>query len=130
MKKTHISADTLLIGALLLGGVIVLVVLFATGRAGERVQVRIDGTVTADYPLNRDQSVLIEGFDGGTNLLIIEDGTARIEEADCPDALCVRTGRISRQGQSIVCLPHKVVVEIVGGDADDPGVDAVTGGRQ
>ena len=51
----------------------------------------------------------------GKNQLVIADGTARIETADCPDERCVQMGRISRSGQSIICLPHQVVVEIQGG---------------
>ena len=68
----------------------------------------------------------ITGVDGGTNLLVIRDGAAWIEEADCPDALCVGMGRVRRVGQSVVCLPHKVVVEIVG-ETDDTGVDVFVG---
>ena len=44
-------------------------------------------------------------------------------DADCPDKLCVKTGRISKTGETIVCLPHRVVVEIIGAAADDSGVD-------
>jgi hypothetical protein len=44
----------------------------------------------------------------------ISDGYARIAEADCPDKLCVKDGMISKPGQSLVCLPNKVVVEVKG----------------
>ena len=73
-------------------------------------------------------------MDGGTNELVIEDGEARLTEADCPDSLCVNMGRISRSGQSIICLPHQVVVRIVDDSAAETqgvdDVDIVTGGRQ
>ena len=48
-----------------------------------------------------------------------------MEDADCPDRLCVKQGRIKKVGESIVCLPHKVVIEIVG-EKEEAGVDAVT----
>ncbi|MFR4337598.1 MAG: NusG domain II-containing protein [Lachnospira pectinoschiza] len=46
-------------------------------------------------------------------------------DADCPDKLCVKTGMISKTGETIVCLPHRVVVEIIGAAADDSGVDSI-----
>ena len=42
----------------------------------------------------------------------IQDGQVFISEADCPDGLCVNTGKISKTGQTIICLPHKLVIEI------------------
>ena len=68
--------------------------------------------------------VKIEG-NGGYNLLVIEGGEAWLSEADCPNGLCVKTGKIRYAGQSIVCLPHKLAVRILGGAA---ALDAVTGG--
>ena len=56
------------------------------------------------------------------NVLEISGGGAAVVEANCGDHTCVRTGTVSRTGETIVCLPHRLVVEIVGGAAD---VDAV-----
>lgn len=50
----------------------------------------------------------------GTNLLIIKDGEAWISEANCPNQDCVKKGKISMNGEMLVCLPHKVTVSIVG----------------
>ena len=50
---------------------------------------------------------------GGTNRLVIEDGTARMEWADCPDQICVNHRPVSSGGESIICLPNKVVVSVV-----------------
>ena len=43
----------------------------------------------------------------------IRDGKASITQASCPDLLCVHQGAVSRQGESIICLPNEVVVEII-----------------
>ncbi len=51
----------------------------------------------------------------------------RVEEADCPTQDCVHTGHISRGGQSIVCLPARVIIQLEGGAQVDTGVDAVIG---
>ncbi|MEY8762249.1 MULTISPECIES: NusG domain II-containing protein [Clostridium] len=48
------------------------------------------------------------------NIVEVENGRIRISEADCPDKICVKTGWISKPGQSIVCLPHKLIIKIEG----------------
>lgn len=50
----------------------------------------------------------------GTNQLVIEDGNVWISEANCPNQDCVKKGKISMNGEMLVCLPHRVTVSIVG----------------
>lgn len=119
-------ADFLLLTAVVCTGAILLLVVALTAHTGEIVQIRVAGQIVRSFPLSENRTYEITGVNGGTNLLVIRDGAAWIEEADCPDALCVGMGRIRRVGQSVVCLPHKVVVEIVGA-ADDTGADIVVG---
>lgn len=76
------------------------------------VSVSVDGGIYGTYSLSEDQTVDING----TNRLIIENGTARIEWADCPDQICVEHRAISREGESIICLPNQVVVSVVSGE--------------
>ncbi len=120
------KADLLLLAAALVFGAVLAAVLLLRSPGGT-VQVRVAGAVTAGYPLDVDASYTITGANGGTNLLVIEDGAARIEEASCPDGVCVHTGRIRRNGQSIVCLPNQVVVEIVSDTENSSGVDMTAG---
>lgn len=82
---------------------------------GAYVQVQVDGEETARYPLAEDVSVEITGHGGFRNVLVISHGIADMTEADCPDKLCVEQAAISKNGQSIICLPHKLVVSVVGG---------------
>ncbi|MBR1781354.1 MAG: NusG domain II-containing protein, partial [Oscillospiraceae bacterium] len=107
-------------------GVVLAAVLLLRSHAGATVQVRVDGAVVNTFPLSGEVTYQIDGL-GGTNLLVIQDGAAWIQEADCPDALCVNMGRISRSGQSVVCLPHKVVVEIIDETDGGDGPDVVAG---
>ena len=74
----------------------------------------VDGQEVAAFPLDVDITYDIEGAGGGRNLLVIEGGQAYLSDASCPDLLCVHMGKISRAGQSIICLPNKVTVEIRG----------------
>ena len=52
----------------------------------------------------------------GTNVVEIENGGARMLDADCRDKICVKEGFKDKNGQTIVCLPNKFVVEIKGED--------------
>lgn len=111
-RKKEIIFILLCIG---IGAVLLMISWLGSDPAGAQVIVRVEGKQVAAFSLEQDQTYEITGADGGKNQLVIEDGTARIETADCPDELCVQMGRISRSGQSIICLPHQVVVEIQGG---------------
>ncbi len=68
----------------------------------------VDGEIEAVYSLGEDKEIEING---GTNTLVIRNGKADMTEADCPDKLCVKQRAISRNKESIICLPNKVVVE-------------------
>ena len=83
------------------------------------VKVTVDGEVFGTYSLKKEQEVEIND----TNRLIIEDGQVDMIEADCPDQICVDHKTISKNKETIVCRPNKVIVEIVGGK--DAEIDAV-----
>ena len=68
-------------------------------------------------------TIQVDGF--GANVIEVEQGRVRVSEAHCPDALCVRQGWASGGPMPIVCLPHRLVIRLVGGDA--PDIDAVVG---
>ena len=89
------------------------------------VVIKVDGQVVNTIPVNQNETLTIEGYQGGSNIVTIENGGVTMTDADCPDKLCVKTGRISKTGETIVCLPHRVVVEIIGAAADDSGVDSI-----
>ncbi len=99
-----------------------LVLYFATNKAGAMITVEKDGAVIGSYGLDDDRQIPISD-DAGSNLLVIKGGRAHMEEASCPDHLCIKQGEISKVGQTIVCLPNKVIVTVVSGDEAD--VDAV-----
>ncbi len=48
----------------------------------------------------------------GTNIVQIEHGKVSVSEADCPDHICVKSPAVSRPGEIIACLPHKLLIEI------------------
>ena len=60
----------------------------------------------------------------GRNTLSVEKGRIRIAEADCPDQVCVNQGWISNGTVPIICLPHRLMIEIVDGGG---GLDGAAG---
>ena len=77
-----------------------------------------------ELPLSEDARLVL-GEGEHTNTLVIAGGTARVIEASCPDQICVRRGAVQYAGESIVCLPHKLVVTVQGGAGN--GLDGSTG---
>ena len=65
-------------------------------------------------------------INAGTNTICITKDGVYMKDASCPDMLCIKSGKINKPGQSIGCLPNKIMVEIVGVKKD---VDAVAGAR-
>jgi hypothetical protein len=119
MKKN----DLFLIGGLLLISLVLGIGLSfykknATEEAPAAV-VTIDGIEYGTYPLDEDRVERIDIGDGEYNILEIKDGQAFMSEASCPDQICVLHSHIRYTGESIVCLPHKVLVEIINGEVND-----------
>ena len=125
-RKKSLRLDVIIIAAFIAAGIIFALFLFTGGHKGSIVKISVDGEVIKEFPLDKDATYEIEGYDGGMNLLVIENGEAYIKEASCPDGLCIHMGRISTAGQSVVCLPNRVVVSIDGGE-DEENIDHVVG---
>ena len=105
MKKMDLVL-VLTVAVLAIGGLLVYNVL-GQKQAG-LVVVEVDGEVFGEYELFENQEVLINE----TNVLLIENGVVNMYEANCPDQICVMHVPISKNGETIVCLPNKVVVTV------------------
>ena len=93
---------------------------FRSRPQGGQVQITVDGTVYGTYSLGKEQEIQIPDASGATtNVLLIKDGMAKMIEANCPDKLCEYQNAISKSGESIICLPNKVVVTVTGKQEDD-----------
>lgn len=83
------------------------------------VEIIVDGTEHSKYILDNTIEKEIEVVtDNGYNIIHIKNGQVLVEESDCNNQLCVRKGVIEEPGEIIVCLPHKVVVQITGSSED------------
>ena len=113
--------DIVLIAVLLLLSLSFLLITRFNKREGAVALVEVDGAVVGRYPLSVDGVFVLNG---GTNVLIIEEGTARLVESHCPDRTCELTGRVRYVGQTIVCLPNRLSVTVTGDTQN--GVDFVS----
>lgn len=82
------------------------------------VEVRENGKLILSLPLSQNTTQTIHCKDGGTNQFSIQDGTVTMTNADCGDKTCIKTGKIKNDGQSIVCLPHRLVISITNTTSD------------
>lgn len=89
----------------------------SAGDTGRRVEIRgPEGTSVVDLP--EDRTVVVEGR-AGELTVVAEDGTIRVKDADCPDHVCEQTGRVSRRGEVIACVPNGVIIRVLGGERDE-----------
>lgn len=117
VKKVKKSKPFTVIDAVIVAVLAGLIGLFAwlvfRAPAAETVTVSENG-VTKEYSLGKDAVIKLEHL-----TVHIKDGEVWVTDSDCRDGTCERTGKISRAGQSIVCLPNNVVITINGkGDLD------------
>ncbi|MCH3963231.1 MAG: NusG domain II-containing protein [Clostridium sp.] len=83
--------------------------------------IKQDGKTIKNVDLNKvnnTEEFIVKYKGTHFNKVKMQKGKISIEDADCPDKICVKTGWISEPGQSIVCLPHKLIIEITGKDSD------------
>ncbi len=78
--------------------------------------ISVDGETVAQLDLDQDTDYMVSGYGGGSNHVIIQDGEVWVDEASCPDKICIHQGHISSDGQMIICLPNRMIVEIKSGD--------------
>ena len=126
MKNNNSQKNQKLRNDIILAVVIVFIaaaglLLFVMNKeAGSTVSVKIGEKEIATYSLYENVEIPIKTGDNNehTNILVIKDGKAYISEADCPDKICVKSRAVSYVGETVVCLPHKLVIEITNENAD------------
>lgn len=116
----------LIVAAVLAVSLLAAAVVRLASPGGSVAEITVDGQVVERIDLDR----VTEGYtfmvedEWGSNTIQVEPGRIRVLEADCPDQVCVRQGWISDEVTPIVCLPHRLVIQVSGGT--DAGVDALS----
>lgn len=122
MKRVRNDIILLLVILLLAGALFLYQRLGGNGQSS-CAEIRQDGTLIGTYELTEAQTIPVR-CEGGYNLIQIADGQVSVTDADCPDQLCRKQRSISRDGESIICLPHKLVICIR--SVQESTTDAVT----
>ncbi len=120
MKKK----DVILISVVLVIALISFGILKFMQKDGKEVIVTMNGKMVYTTDLREDQVYKIPVKDG-ENVMEISDGKVRMKKADCPDQICKHHRAIEKSGETIVCLPHKVVIEI-SSDTKEQELDGIT----
>ena len=119
-KRRHL-VDLIVISAIVLVAIVILLFVLLFRKTGEYAVVEVNGSVVGEYSLSKDGTYVLNG---GTNTLIIENGSAYLVDSQCPDHTCEKRGKVKYVGQSIICLPNKLSVAIKGNSEN--GVDLVS----
>lgn len=119
--RRKIRNDIIFIFALLLLVSLASLALFLFRTPGDTVVVTVDGQKFGEYLLSEDKEIEIRRK-GGYNLLVIEDGKAYVRHASCPDGICSSHSPIQHDGESIICLPNRVVIEVRALSKDQPDI--------
>ncbi|HZK34855.1 MAG TPA: NusG domain II-containing protein [Bacillota bacterium] len=93
-----------------------------------QVTIRVGEETIGTYGLpagDEEKEIRVDSGDGQYNIVIIASTGTYVKEANCRDDVCVRWGKINRPGQTIVCLPHRLVVSIIG-EGNEPAVDDIS----
>lgn len=113
MKNYIRKADIILFVVLMAVGLAVSAYFALSGTVGSKVLIESNGELYGKYSLYEDRVIQVK--DGAkSNKVVIADGEVYVEKASCQNQVCVKTGHISRSGESIICLPNKMVVRIEG----------------
>lgn len=103
----------------LIAGLVFLALIWSVGQQilhsapAVSARVSVDGVVTASLDLSQDTEITVTGKNGGSNSLIVRNGEVWCDSASCPDKVCVQQGKKSHNGDTIACLPNKMIVTIV-----------------
>ena len=121
--KIH-PADIVVIAAVLVTALLLMILPVVGTGSGEYAVIRLPDGTENRYPLSENRT--IELSSGGYTLTVtVENGTARVLQADCPGEDCRKSGAISRVGDAVVCVPAGIIILIDG--ADRGGPDGIAG---
>ena len=124
MKKR----DLIIIAALLVcAAALYLISQVSLGAEASTIVVTLDGKEVLRRPLAMEDTYEIAQEDGSLNIIAVEDGAVFMQEANCRDGLCIRQGKMRNGAKTIVCLPHKIVVQLTGDapQSDDSDLDII-----
>ena len=95
---------------------------FTSKVRGNTLIVEQDSKVIHTLPLDEDIEIKVD-YNNHYNIIQIKDGKAMVSKADCRDQICTYMAPISDEGESIICLPNRLYLEVA--STDDPTTEAI-----
>ncbi len=123
MKNKRLRNDIILICSVIVFTLIILVAITLINKTGSEVIIEQNSKQVAVLDLNKDQEYNLYNGDKICNTVIIKNGEAYMIYADCKDKICVNHNKISKNNESIICLPNKVIVTVTNSNNNE--VDGV-----
>ena len=116
-----IRNDFILVFSILALALVCFLIFKACAKEGTTVVITIDGEIYKSLPLNEDTVIEVQSGETGEwkNTVTVKDGKVIVSYANCPDGICESHRPIRYKGESIVCLPHKVVITVESGESSD-----------
>lgn len=121
MKKKDVI---LLVLLLAVAAAAALFLRFSGKQEPQRIVVTVDGAVFGAYSLFEERTIDVKNV-FGHNKIVIENGAAYMKAADCPDKYCMTYKPVSRTNESIICLPHRLVVRVEGIGKKQTEIDGI-----
>lgn len=117
-KYTTKKRDIVLAAVLLILGITGVLIVKYGLKSGNTADIYIDDKLVQTIDLSVDDEYTFQ-TDKGSNTVEVRNGAVSMKSADCPDKVCVRMGTKNRNGETITCLPHKLVIEVHGGQEQE-----------
>lgn len=117
-KDTIKKRDIVLAAVLLILGITGVIIVKYGLKSGNTADVYIDDKLVQTIDMSVDDEYTFQ-TDKGSNTVEVRNGAVSMKSADCPDKVCVRMGTKNRNGETITCLPHKLVIEVHGGQEQE-----------
>ncbi|MCU0644863.1 MAG: NusG domain II-containing protein [bacterium] len=111
--KIITPGDKILVVLIVVIGIASLFAISRLKQPGDRVIIEVNGQELQRLDLESSQEITVTGPIGNTRIKI-DHSTVQVVSSDCPEKICVKTGKIRHAGEIIVCVPNKVVVKIIG----------------
>ena len=82
--------------------------------SGNIAEIRVDNEVVQTLDLSKNTKITVNGKNHITLIVIVDNNSVYVESSECPDKICVNKGRISKEYETIVCLPARTIIEVKG----------------
>lgn len=116
----------ILLGFLFVAALLGTIYVMVLQEEGAVVEISRDGELLYTLPLEEDTSLTVTDEAGNYNVVLVEDGKVSVTHASCPDGICMAHAPTDSTADPIVCLPNRLVVEVVHPDGEGDGLDGVT----